>query len=69
MCYSNVGVGLLVGGGFKDFTNGQIQNVTGGSGYWTARVVAGTREYVGMEAAYVGDASSIAGWGSAPTRC
>ena len=61
--YSHVGVGLLVGGGFKDFTNGRLQNVTGDGGYWTARVVAGTREYVGMEAAYVGDARSITGLG------
>jgi hypothetical protein len=61
--YSHVGVGLLVGGGFQDFTNGQIKNVTGGSGYWTARIVAGTRQYVGMEAAYVGNASSISGLG------
>ena len=54
---------LLVGGGFQDFTNGHIKNVTGDGGYWTARVVAGTRQYVGMEAAYVGDARSISGLG------
>ena len=61
--YSHVGVGLLVGGGFNDYTNGRLQNVTGDGGYWTARIVAGTREYVGMEAAYVGDARSITGLG------
>jgi hypothetical protein len=61
--YSHVGVGLLVGGGFTDFTNSHLKNVTGDGGYWTARVVAGTREYVGMEAAYVGDARSISGLG------
>ena len=61
--YSKVGVGLLVGGGFNDYTNGRLQNVTGNGGYWTARVVAGTREYVGMEAAYLGDARSISGLG------
>jgi hypothetical protein len=61
--YSHVGVGLLVGGGFNDYTNGRLQNVTGDGGYWTARVVAGTREYVGMEAAYLGDARSITGLG------
>ena len=59
--YSKVGVGLLVGGGFNDFTNNHLKSVTGDGGYWTARVVAGTREYVGMEAAYVGDARSING--------
>lgn len=61
--YSKVGVGLLVGGGFNEYTNGRLQNVTGDGGYWTARVVAGTREYVGMEAAYLGDARSITGLG------
>ena len=61
--YSHVGVGLLVGGGFNEYTNGRLQNVTGDGGYWTARVVAGTREYVGMEAAYLGDARSINGLG------
>jgi hypothetical protein len=61
--YSHVGVGLLVGGGFQDFTNGRIKDVTGDGGYWTARIVAGTRQYVGMEAAYVGDARSISGLG------
>ena len=61
--YSKVGVGLLVGGGFNDYTNGRLQNVTGDGGYWTARIVAGTREYVGMEAAYLGDARSITGLG------
>jgi hypothetical protein len=61
--YSHVGVGLLVGGGFNQYTNGRLQNITGDGGFWTARVVAGTREYVGMEAAYLGDARSINGLG------
>ena len=61
--YSRVGVGLLVGGGFNDFTNSHLKSVTGDGGYWTARIVAGTREYVGMEAAYIGDARSISGLG------
>jgi hypothetical protein len=61
--YSHVGVGLLVGGGFNDFTNSHLRSVTGDGGYWTARIVAGTREYVGMEAAYVGDARGINGLG------
>ena len=61
--YSHVGVGMLLGGGFNQYTNGRLQNVTGDGGFWTARVVAGTREYVGMEAAYIGDARSISGLG------
>jgi hypothetical protein len=59
----HVGVGMLVGGGFQDFTNGRLKDATGDGGYWTARIVAGTRQYVGMEAAYVGDARSITGLG------
>jgi hypothetical protein len=61
--YSRVGVGLLVGGGFQDFTNNRLRDATGDGGYWNARVIAGTREFVGMEAAYVGDARSISGLG------
>ncbi len=61
--YHHVGVGFLVGGGFQDFTNGRLKDATGDGGYWTARVIAGTRQYVGMEAAYVGDARSITGLG------
>jgi hypothetical protein len=60
---SRVGVGLLIGGGFQDFTNSRLKNATGDGGYWTARIIAGSREYVGMEAAYVGDARSITGLG------
>ncbi|HLK89265.1 MAG TPA: hypothetical protein VKZ18_05200 [Polyangia bacterium] len=63
MVPTHVGVGLLVGGGFEDFVGSGIRNVTGDGGYWTARVVAGTREFVGVEAAYVGDARSISGLG------
>jgi hypothetical protein len=63
MTYARVGVGLLVGGGFQDFTNGRLKNATGDGGYWTARIIAGTRQFVGMEAAYVGDARSITGLG------
>ena len=61
--YSRVGVGLLVGGGFEDFTNSRLRDVTGNGGYWTARIIAGTRQFVGMEAAYLGDARSISGLG------
>jgi hypothetical protein len=61
--FHHVGVGFLVGGGFQDFTNSRMKSATGDGGYWTARVVAGTRQFVGMEAAYVGDARSMTGLG------
>jgi hypothetical protein len=54
-----VGASVLLGGGYEDFTNDGMQNMTGGGGSWTARLVAGTRQFVGLEAAYVGAARSI----------
>ena len=56
---SRLGAGILVGGGFEDFTNNTMQNMTGTAGMWTARVLAGTRRFFGVEAAYVGNARSI----------
>jgi hypothetical protein len=56
---SRMGTGILVGGGFEDFTNNTMQNMTGTAGMWTARVLAGTRRFFGVEAAYVGNARSI----------
>src|SRR4029078_2007325 len=47
------------GGGFEDFTNNTMQNMTGTAGLWTARVLAGTRRFLGVEAPYVGSAGSI----------
>jgi hypothetical protein len=54
-----VGAGVLLGGGYEDFTNNDLQAQTGGGGSWTARLVAGTRQFVGLEAAYVGAARNI----------
>ena len=56
---SRLGAGILVGGGFEDFTNNTMRNMTGTAGMWTARVLAGTRRFFGAEAAYVGNARSI----------
>lgn len=60
-----VGVGLLVGGGFQDFTGNNIRGVTGSAGYWNARVVLGTRQFVGFEGAYIGTAQDISALGLA----
>jgi hypothetical protein len=56
---SQIGGGLLVGGGVEDFTDSSVRSVTGVGGSWTARVVAGTRQLVGLEGAYVGAARSL----------
>jgi hypothetical protein len=54
-----VGASVLLGGGYEDFTNDTMQAQTGGAGSWNARLVAGTRQFVGLEAAYVGSARNI----------
>ena len=54
-----LGTGLLVGGGFEDFTNDNLRGMTGGAGTWNARAIAGTRQFVGVEAAYVGSARGV----------
>jgi hypothetical protein len=56
---SKLGAGLLVGGGVEDFTDSSVRSVTGVGGSWTARAVAGTRQLVGLEGAYVGSARSL----------
>jgi len=54
-----LGAGLLVGGGVQDFTGDNARAATGTAGFWNARMVFGTRQIVGFEAAYVGSAQSI----------
>lgn len=56
---SRVGAGVLVGGGFEDFTNSNMRNMTTGGGFWNARLVAGTHQVLGLEAAYTGAARGI----------
>ena len=56
---SRMGGGLLVGGGFEEFTNPNLRSMTGLGGTWNARIVAGTRQVIGFEAAYVGAARNI----------
>jgi hypothetical protein len=50
---------MLLGGGFEDFTDTALRGMTGGAGSWNARVLAGTRQFVGVEAAYVGAARGV----------
>jgi len=56
---NRVGVGVLLGGGFEDFTNSNLRSMTTGGGFWNARVVAGTHQMLGVEAAYTGAARGI----------
>lgn len=57
--WRKVGAALMLGGGFEDFTNSNLQSMTGGGGAWNVRAVAGTYSIIGVEAAYVGSARSI----------
>ena len=54
-----LGSGFLVGGGYEDFTSNTMRSQTGGGGNWNARAVVGTRQFVGVEGAYVGSAHSV----------
>ena len=68
---SGIGTGLMVGGGFEEFTSNTMQNMTGAGGTWNARFVAGTRKYIGGEAAYWAPrtASTRSGWRTPPCCC
>jgi hypothetical protein len=61
---SRFGWAVVVGGGYEDFTNGSMRGLTSGGGAWDARVVGGTRSYVGFEAAYVGSARDVTALGA-----
>jgi hypothetical protein len=53
------GFAFMAGGGYTDFTQDDMRDVTAGGGAWDARFIAGTNSIVGFEAAYVGSARSI----------
>jgi hypothetical protein len=53
------GWALMAGGGYQDFTNGDMRDRTNGGGAWDVRFIGGTRSYFGFEGAYVGAARSI----------
>jgi hypothetical protein len=57
--WRKVGGALMLGGGFEDFTNSNLQSMTGAGGAWNVRAVAGTYSIIGLEAAYIGSARSI----------
>jgi hypothetical protein len=61
---SQIGVGLFVGGGVTDFTEGFARNQTNTGGSWTARITAGTRSFIALEGSYIGGANTISGLGN-----
>jgi hypothetical protein len=56
---SKMGSAVMLGGGFEDFTQSAPKAQTSGGGSWNLRLAAGTRQFVGLEAAYVGSAHSV----------
>jgi len=57
---SRIGLGLMVGGGYQDFTHDQLRNTTNAGGAWNARLVVGLKSVIAFEAAYVGSTQQIA---------
>jgi hypothetical protein len=57
--FSKMGSAAMLGGGFEDFTQSVPKNATNSGGSWNLRLAAGTRQFVGLEAAYVGAARSF----------
>jgi hypothetical protein len=55
---TKMGSAVMLGGGFEDFTQSVPKSATSGGGSWDLRLAAGTRQFVGLEAAYVGSARS-----------
>jgi hypothetical protein len=53
---SKMGSAIMLGGGFEDFTQSVPKAQTSQGGSWNLRLAAGTRQFVGLEAAYVGGA-------------
>ncbi len=54
-----LGLEVLAGGGVTGFMDDLTNDTTDTGGMWTARVVAGSRSRVAVEAAYVGSAQDI----------
>jgi hypothetical protein len=57
------GLSLTVGAGVSGFTDQDMQDVTDPGASWEARVAAGTREFVGLEAAYIGSVQGVSALG------
>jgi hypothetical protein len=58
-----IGVGVMAGGGVQDFAWSNARSFTQTGGFWNARLIFGTRQFLGFEAAYVGSAQSISALG------
>ncbi|HEY4182102.1 MAG TPA: hypothetical protein VGM90_34905 [Kofleriaceae bacterium] len=53
------GVGFVLGGGVEGFTDHTMRTSTQTGGNWDVRAIFGTRQYLAVEAAYIGSAQGI----------
>jgi Outer membrane protein beta-barrel domain len=60
---SQFGVGFVFGGGVSGYVNDQARELTDPGGSWEVRLTIGTRSFVSLEAAYVGQANRLIGFG------
>jgi hypothetical protein len=56
---ADLGLGMWIGGGVNLFTDEDMRDFAGTGGNWNARLAIGTRQNIGLEAAYIGSAQSI----------
>lgn len=56
---SSMGVGFMIGGGLTNFTDAQVRNALQLGGGWEARLIFGTRAWLGLEVAYNGSVNDI----------
>jgi hypothetical protein len=61
-----MGTSIQLGGGVRNFLTEETRDVTGVGGYWDVRAAIGTRSFVGLELAYVGNAQNIEAPGLSP---
>ena len=57
--YERVGYGLSLGGGVSGFVSDAFRSETSVGGSWDVRLVAGTKQYLALEASYIGSAQSV----------
>jgi hypothetical protein len=57
--YERLGYGLTLGGGVSDFAGSDLRDQTSVGGSWEVRFVAGTKQYLALEASYIGSAQNI----------
>ena len=58
-----IGIGATLGGGALGFTGSRARDFTDAGGGWNARLIVGTRSFIGGELAYIGGVQDISAVG------